>query len=103
MWLKELQNCKRSKLEVQKKKWKYVPAHPSSIVKSKGGIKMLAFFRTSNFDLLQFCIPLNLTYEQYLIWKYLQILNGLVSIQELGPLLRSVMSSQCLPSFVVLI
>ena len=40
------------------------------------------FFQTSNFELLQFCNPLSHKYAQYLIWKSLQFLHGIASVES---------------------
>ena len=40
---------------------------------------LIKFFFTSKFDLLQFYSPLSHMDAQYLIWKFSQFLNGIVS------------------------
>ena len=69
LWLKGLQNCKRSNLEVRKKMKKL--AKNTIILGNRGSTPNFdsKFFWISNVDLQQFCSPLSLTNTQYLIRK----------------------------------
>ena len=79
LWLKVLKNCQKSNLRSETN-W----SHQSSffpILIEFSATFFLSFF-IINFDLWQFCISLSHKDAQYLIWKSLHNLNGVVSCQE---------------------